>query len=149
MSPSIYVVFPTISARAGNARTQVGSIYTDYITSFAPGELSTIEGSGGSTKAFDFADLPCPPPAVAEANAFFYNTQANPGSAYSPRVDLPRGILDLDPAFKGCVAAIYQGFDPPRALKSRGKVTPAQRTGFGLPQKRAPVHPHIRPRLFN
>lgn len=144
MSPSIYVVFPVISA--GNASTQVGNIYRDFVTSYAPGELSTIEGLVGPTKAFDFADLPCPPPAVAAANTHFYNPQANPARAYSPRIDLPRGILEMDPAFRDCVAAVYQGFDPPMALQPAGEVTPAKDKQFGLPHKRAAAHPHIKPR---
>lgn len=42
---------------------------------FAPGELSTIEGGGynfgglnQSTKPFDFRDLPCPPQSVMVSN---------------------------------------------------------------------------------
>lgn len=119
------------------------------MTSFAPGELSTIEGPGGPTKAFDFADLPCPPPAIAAANSHFYNPQANPQRAYSPMIDLPRGILDMDPAFKNCVAAVYQGFDPPTALAPAGDVTPATKAHFGLPHKRAAAHPHLKPQLSN
>ena len=117
--------------------------------SYAPGELSTIEGPGGLTKAFDFADLPCPPPAIASANGLFYNPQANPGRPYSPMIDLPRDILDLDPAWKHCVAAVYQGFDPPTALKPAGKITPAQVKKSGPPHKRAAAHPHIKPRPYN
>lgn len=137
-------MFPTISA--GNASTRVGGIYYDFVTSFAPGELSTIEGPGGPTKAFDFADLPCPPPAIAAANIHFYNPRANPGRAYRPRIDLPRGILEMDPAFRDCVAAIFQGFDPPSAFQPEDEVTPAQNARFGPPHKRAAAHPHIKPR---
>lgn len=115
--------------------------------SFAPGELSTIEGPGGPTKAFDFADLPCPPPAIAEANIHFYNPQANPTRAYSPMIDLPHGILEMDPAFRYCVAAIYQGIDPPIALKTATELSPAG-IDFG-PKKRAAAHPHIKPQAFS
>lgn len=112
--------------------------------SFAPGELSTIEGPGGPTKAFDFADLPCPPPGVASANLHFYNPQVNPGRPYSPMIDLPPDLLKMDPAFGDCVAAIYQGIDPPVALTAAGRLSPPK-VRFGPPQKRAAAHPHIKP----
>ena len=115
--------------------------------SFAPGELSTIEGPGGPTKAFDFADLPCPPPAIAEANIHFYNPQVNPGRAYSPMIDLPPGIKKMDPAFSDCGTAIYQGIDPPIAMQSASEISPPK-IRFGPIQKRAAVHPHIKPQAF-
>ena len=108
------MVFPTVSA--GNSCTRVGNIYTSVTMSFAPGELSTIEGLNGPTKVFDFADLPCPPPAVASGDWYFYNPQYNPGQAYNPFIAPPPGIFALDPAFSGCVPAENQGLDPPTAL---------------------------------
>ena len=81
--------------------------------SFAPGELSTIEGNGGATKVFNFADLPCPPASVASADSYFYNPTFNPKQVYEPRLAPPPGIFNLDPEWQSCVTAINQGFDPP------------------------------------
>ena len=54
--PYAYVVFQTIEA--GDQCGPVGGKYTTITWSFAPGELSTIEGRGGPAKSFNFADLP-------------------------------------------------------------------------------------------
>ena len=115
-SPSVYVIFPQISA--GNSITQVGSVYTSVTISLAPGELSSIQGPDGPTKSFNFNDLPCPPSDVAAADSWFYNPEYNPSRAYAPMIAPPPQLFDLDPAFSNCVAAIYQGFDPPIALLS-------------------------------
>lgn len=96
--------------------------------SFAPGELSTIEGTAGATKAFDFGDLPCPPPNVASADWWFYNPVANPTRPYEPRILPPTQVKQLDPAFATCsFAPIYQGFDPPAVLRP---ITTWIRPGF-------------------
>ena len=136
--PSNYLVFPTISA--GNACTRVGNIYTDHTIAFAPGALSTIVGQNPpQTKEFNFADLPCPPPDVASADSYFYNPAWNPGRPYSPMIAPPQEIFDLDPAFSSCVAAVFQGFDPPHTLSAwTGGFGPRKR---GLQSKRsAPAH---------
>lgn len=143
--PSAYVVFPAISA--GNSCTQVGNKYTSVTMAFAPGELSTIEGPGGATKVFDFADLPCPPPEVAAADAYFYNPKVNPGRQYSPQIAPPPGIWELDPAFKNCVTAVFQGFDPPRAIPPFAEPNPSKMRHHGLPGiKRSAALAHQLPR---
>lgn len=148
--PSAYVVFPVISA--GNACTQVGKKYTSVTMSFAPGELSTIDGPGGATKAFNFADLPCPPPDVAAADSFFYNPKINPGRQYSPQIAPPtERIWKLDPAFPGCVPAINQGFDPPAAVQPllKPQVGGFQgRHGLHPRRKPAPAHTHQVPQTL-
>lgn len=73
-------------------------------------------GTSDVVQPFNFADLPCPPPAVASADSWFYNPSYNPGRAYSPMVSPPPEVFALDPAFGDCVAAVYQGFDPPYAI---------------------------------
>ena len=103
--------------------------------SFAPGELSTIEGSGKATKAFDFEDLPCPPSAVAEADSFFYNPSVDPGEVYDPLLAPPPGIFNIDPAWANCVTAINQGFDPPIALQTAAGLT-GPGNHFGPPRRR-------------
>lgn len=114
--------------------------------SFAPGELSTIAGPGGATKVFNFADLPCPPPDVASADSYFYNPGANPGRQYSPQIAPPPAIWDLDPAFRNCVPALFQGFDPSRAFPLISKPKNIK-PGPGLPgrAKRAPAIAHQLP----
>lgn len=114
ISPSVYLVFPTISA--GNSCTRVGNIYERQTIAMAPEAVSSIIGTSGVAAQFNYADLPCPPPDVASAQAFFYNPQFNPGRAYGPMISPPPELFALDPAFKDCVAAVYQGFDPPKAM---------------------------------
>lgn len=108
--------------------------------SFAPGELSTVEGSAGATKYFNFEDLPCPPPDVAAADLFFYNPASNPTRRYEPRVLPPTKIRDLDPDFSTCTfAPIYQGFDPASAVMPavKGPLPPGfQRPGGHRKPKR-------------
>ena len=133
ISPSVYLVFPTISA--GNACTRVGNIYYDQTMSFAPDALSTIVGTSAVVQPFNFADLPCPPPEVASADSWFYNPSQNPGRAYAPMVSPPPEIFAMDPAFKDCVAAVYQGFDPPYAMPTAQ--APSGPGGWGGRKKRA------------
>lgn len=143
--PSAYVVFPSISA--GNSCTQVGSKLTSVTMSFAPGELSTIAGPSGATKVFNFADLPCPPPDVASAGSCFYNP---PGRQYSPQIAPPPAIWDLDPAFRNCKPALFQGFDPSRAFPLISRPRDVIQPGHGLPRRarRAPALAHQLPRAL-
>ena len=111
--------------------------------SFSPGELSTIEGihsgwpySGlpfpvGTTKMFNFTDLPCPPRSVMVSlrimlqiwhnNRLTYLQEANwytpePGQPYRPLIALPQQLQALDPAFANFQDIFFKGYDPPRAL---------------------------------
>lgn len=102
--------------------------------SFAPGALSTIVGNTGATQEFNFADLPCPPPEVAAADSYFYNPAYNPGRPYSPMIAPPQEVFNLDPAFANCEAAVFQGFDPPRAFPPHGDSGPG---GNGWRRKRS------------
>lgn len=79
-----------------------GRNYPAATFSMDPGLLSTIEGTAGPTKAFDFADLPCPPSDVANGDRWFYNPESNPDRPYEPRIVPPAAIYTLDPAFKTC-----------------------------------------------
>ena len=106
ISPSIYAVFPSIIASDGCNR--IGNAYGPITTSFAPGELSTIDVGGHSTNVFNFADLPCPPSGV----------DVPAGETYAPLIAPPAFIWDLDPAFSTCVPGYSQGVDPPNALTS-------------------------------
>lgn len=139
ISPSVYLVFPTISA--GNECTQVGNVYISQTLSFAPGALSTMVGTSGVVQPFNFEDLPCPPPDVAAADNWFYNPSWNPGRAYSPMVSPPPEIFALDPAFADCVAAVYQGFDPPYPMPTQHGGGNWGGGGGGWRKKRsAPAH---------
>ena len=109
-SPYAYVVFETIEAwdQCGS----VGGRYTSITWSFAPGELSTIEGRGGPTKSFNFADLPCPPASVSSADWYNYK----PGQPYKPVIAAVPQLFQLDSLFENCIVDIYEGYDPPYAL---------------------------------
>ena len=125
-------MFTAISA--GNAHAQYGESHTSVTMSFAPGELSTVEGTAGATRSFNFEDLPCPPSDVALADQYFYNPETNPTRPYQPRILPPTQILDLDPAFKTCTFAdIVQGFDPPKAVNviPGAIAAPGPRHGIG------------------
>lgn len=111
VSPSVYIIFTEI--KAVKANTPFGKSYMSVTLSFAPHELSTIEGTAGATKSFNFGDLPCPPPDVASADWWFYNPNYNPTRTYQPRILPPTQIYNLDPSFRTCTfASTYQGFDP-------------------------------------
>lgn len=104
VSPSIYAIFPSIKASDGC--NQIGKGYGPITTSFAPGELSTIDIGGHSTNVFNFADLPCPPPGIDVIS----------GQPYAPLISPPPFIWSLDPAFSGCIPAYSQGVDPATAV---------------------------------
>ena len=95
-SPSIYVFFPSISANDGC--TQVGNTYSSTMTSFAPGQLSTI-AAPGVTKVFDFENLAC---------------------GAKPLIAPPSFLFNLDPAFHDCIPGLSQGVDPPTAVPAGG-----------------------------
>ena len=118
LSPYAYVKFPIIEA--GNQCGPVGGKYTSVTWSFAPGQLSTVEGRGGPTKVFNFADLPCPPASVASADWYNYK----PGQPYAPIIAPVPQLFQLDPTFANCGVDIYEGYDPPHALTPAAALTP-------------------------
>lgn len=95
------MIFPTIYASDGC--NQIGNGYGPITTSFAPGELSTIEIRGISTKVYDFSELPCPPSSI----------KVPPGAFYAPLLAPPSFMYALDPAFSTCIPAADQGVDAP------------------------------------
>ena len=97
---SLYVIFNSIIASDGCR--QIGNTYAMITTSFAPGELSTIDKSSGATRVFDFSDLPCGP--------------AGDNPHYSPIIAPPPFLTNLDPAFATCIPGAEQGIDPPGQL---------------------------------
>lgn len=136
VSPYIYAIFPSIMASDGC--NQIGNGYGPITTSFAPGELSTIDIGGQSTNVFNFADLPCPPSGI----------DLPPGATYAPLISPPPFIFDLDPAFSTCIPGYSQGVDPPTALPTglgpQGPGSP----GGGLPRRDpgARGHPRVESR---
>ena len=96
---------------ASDGCNQIGKSFGPITTSFAPGELSTIDLSGG-TKVYNFSELPCPPSGV----------DLLPGQTYAPLIAPPLFIFDLDPAFSTCIPAynysqgLIPPIDPPTAL---------------------------------
>lgn len=105
-SPSVYVVLRSI--RGYDGCNQIGAIFVDLTTSFAPGRLSTI-GLDHTTYSFNFADLPCPP---ADVEWDFSN------GPYAPQLAPPEFLFNLDPAFKNCIPGASQGIDPYTTLKT-------------------------------
>ena len=109
----MYVDFGDVSA--SNACGQVGSTYNSVRMIFAPGELSTTLYKADFTpKSFDFGDLPCPPLSVEAEN--WYDDMGDPQGAYHPNLAAPSKLLAYDPAWSSCMADMYQGYDPPRAM---------------------------------
>lgn len=135
VSPSIYAIFPSIMASDGC--NQIGSGYGPITTSFAPGELSTIDIGRVSTNVFNFADLPCPPSGI----------EMPAGETYAPLIAPPSFIFDLDPAFSSCIPGYSQGVDPPRAFPTDSGPQGPGSPGGGLPRRDfgAHGHPHITP----
>ena len=99
-SPSIYAVFPSIEAN--NGCTTIGSTYNDVTATLAPGELSTVDGSG-VTRVFDFSNLPC---------------------GARPTIAPPQYFSTLDPAFRGCIAGLGQGIDPSEPIPTAVGISP-------------------------
>ncbi|KAI4091252.1 MAG: hypothetical protein LQ344_004245 [Seirophora lacunosa] len=124
-----YIVVPELSA--GNRCTKITE-FTSLTFTFAPGELSTIQGPANITKEFNFGDLPCPPPDISSDAHWFYNPSFNPTQTYAPLVAPFSQLYDLHPAFKDCIVADNQGFDPAIALPPADAPTlPNLRGNFG------------------
>ncbi|MCJ1392685.1 mucin 5B, oligomeric mucus gel-forming [Xylographa bjoerkii] len=119
-SPSIYLVFPTISAV--DACGLIGSIHTSTTIGFAPDDVSSVALVGGTTAfgVFDPADAQCPP---LDATVPLYSIIGQTG--YNPIISPPAGLTLLDPAWAGgCVIAEFQGNDPPFALIPQSNLSP-------------------------
>lgn len=141
-SPSVYVIFTSFYLYDG-CGTKLLQASFDLTTSFASGELSTVAtapGGGLSTDAFDFDDLPCPPPGV----------QVEAGQPYRPLLAPPAFVTALpgwNPNFDNCDPG--HGIDPPTALTSAlGGLPGPGFPGMPLPPRdvRAYAHPHMAPR---
>ena len=128
-SPSVYANFHGIEANdwCGTSTVQ------QTMVSFAPGELSTIAGplySGISpghdrpnlqTKAFNVADLPCPPQSVMEQNWY----KPEPGEPYRPLIAIPEKVRAINPWFSSCTDLWFDAVDPPSALAPEGGLLPS------------------------
>lgn len=124
-SPSVYIIFPSISANDGCS--QIGPTFADLTTSFAPGALSTI-GLDSSTYSFNFGDLPCPPADVD------WDPSKGP---YAPLLAPPKFLFHLDPAFTSCIPGASQGIDPYTTLTPASVDSGAGAVGCGKSCKRA------------
>lgn len=153
-SPSIYVIFPVISAT--NKCGQLGHVYTSLTESFAPGELSTVDGLSFTYGAFNAEDLPCPPSDGYETQLDINSKPAslNPAiikfeSVYAkevkPFVQLPDRVTQLDPAWMSCgLSLINVGIDPPRALLPATNMAP-EVTAVAPSSKAIPAAPQPKP----
>lgn len=95
ISPSIYAIFPSISAN--NGCSQIGSTYSTKTTSYAPGALSTLV-SPGVYRQLNVADLEC---------------------GADPLISPPPFLFQLDPAFGDCIPGASQGVDPATPLATQ------------------------------
>ena len=100
--------------------------------SFAPGEMSTVAAplfyfQNGfravrvATRAFNPADLPCPPRTIAEEA--WYKPQ--PQEPYRPLVALPEQLKTWRDFFTACRNLDFAAVDPPRALTAHDPMGPA------------------------
>lgn len=133
-SPSVCVGFSNIyAADACGALSTDGELVPYTIVAFPPRELSTIEIPAwirasippkAAIRSFNFADLPCPPQSVMYAVEY----KPSPGEPYRPVLSAPSRLSSLLPEWSksGCVisAALFNGVDPPRALKAAEILTP-------------------------
>ena len=140
-SPSIYVVFPFVTASDGCGL--VGDSIINLTLSFAPGELSTLgkppasflstfypddagigpdlaeaAGPPAVTRSFDPADMPCGP--MSGSNYFQYHTALS----YEPVFALPQKLRNLRPDWDRCVEDGWDGQDPPFALTPAENLDP-------------------------
>ena len=154
-SPSIYVVISTIDARdkCGN----VGNLYTSMTLSFAENELSTVDGYIGGTRAFNFADLPCPPinyvSDIHVPNPIIGNPALQSALAknYKPRILVPTKSLEsLDPKWASCaIVDIGNGYDPPRPLVPVTGLDPISTPEPAAGGDKPGPHPHSVPKPPN
>lgn len=117
---------------ASDGCNQIGKGYGPITTSFAPGELSTIDIGGRSTNVYDFADLPCPPPGI----------DVPAGKPYAPLIAPPSFIWGLDPAFSGCIPGYSQGVDPPTAHPTAPGLGGPGDPGVAPPRRDLAGHAH-------
>lgn len=147
------MVFPTIYA--ADSCGPLGTTHKDLTLSFAPGELSTVEGRLGPVKSFNFADLPCPPMSVAKAD--WYNFHPMDGRPYAPIIAPASQLYSLDPLWSTCYVDIYEGYDPPyaltpaTALAQTTEPAPIAKPTDPQPQDQAPSGPiqTQSPKMFN
>ena len=137
-SPSVYANFHTISG-ADECGDQ---IIPSTMLSFAPGELSTIQGpldcftcSELATKPFNARDFPCPPQSIAEANWY----KPAHGEPYRPLIAMPDQIAKMNPFFGRCTNAFFTGYDPPRTLEPASAMVPDVTTNDPKVQTSAPM----------
>ena len=140
---SVYAIIPTLSA--GNMCTKIFEAFS-LTFSFAPGQLSTIQGPDNITKEFNFADVRCPPPDIASDVLWFYNPTFNPTRPYEPVVAPFSQLYELDdsPAFQQCTVGLNQGFDPSGVVEeANGPTIPKfGRLGPHLGARGGPMNAH-------
>ena len=108
ISPSAYIVFPTLSA--ANGCGLLGQVHTSVTYPVAPGDLSTMVGY--SSYSFDFADALCPPTLIFDVD---YISMV--GQGYKPVIAAISALTSLDREWGySCAVAPFQGNDPPIAL---------------------------------
>ncbi|MDI1488659.1 MAG: hypothetical protein OHK93_007934 [Ramalina farinacea] len=88
ISPSIYVVYPPVTVYDLCGNTADPGLRPPTTESYPPDALQTLQANPPGaplTQVFNYADLPCPPPGIAD--------QLDPGAAYNPVLVPPFSIV--------------------------------------------------------
>lgn len=130
VSPSIYLLFPTVSA-VDDCGIR-GSIRTSVTVAVATEHLSSVVA--GYPERLNIADLLCQPASLSPGGSYwrhgaYYDAPISfLGEGYKPIISPPPEIASLDPTWGGCVVDVFEGKDPPRALTPVAALTPETTT---------------------
>jgi hypothetical protein len=129
ISPSVYLLFPTVSA-VDDCGIR-GSTHTSVTIAVATEHLSSVVA--GFPEKLNIVDLLCQPASLSPGGSYWKHGAYYPpisflGEGYKPMISPPPEIVSLDPTWGGCVVDIFEGKDPPRALTPVAALTPGTTT---------------------
>lgn len=129
ISPSVYLLFPTVSA-VDDCGIR-GSTHTSVTIAVATEHLSSVVA--GFPEKLNIADLLCQPASLSPGGSYWKHGAYYPpisflGEGYKPMISPPPEIVSLDPTWGGCVVDVFEGKDPPRALTPVAVMTPGTTT---------------------
>ncbi len=87
----------------------------------------------GEPMKLEIADLLCQPASLSPGGSYWEHNAYYPpisflNEGYKPIISPPPDILSLDPTWGGCVADLFEGKDPPRALTPAVALAPTTTT---------------------
>lgn len=129
ISPSVYLLFPTVSA-VDDCGIR-GSTHTSVTIAVATEHLSSVVA--GFPEKLNIVDLLCQPASLSPGGSYWKHGAYYPpisflGEGYKPMISPPPEIVSLDPTWGGCVVDIFEGKDPPRALTPVAALNPGTTT---------------------